>query len=161
ANLYLFNVDGALLTTYRPGLDVGPGLETGPLKATELAGAFRRSRALILPVLSDMQIYPGRGEASSFIVTPVLKDGVIVGIAALELDNEKICESFNTYSGLGETGDATVAMREGDEITYIAPTRFNPSAAFKDRLRLGSPEGRDMQSAITGHRGFGEMTDHK
>jgi methyl-accepting chemotaxis protein WspA len=161
ANLYLFNVDGALLTTYRPGLDVGPGLETGPLKATELAGALRRSRALILPVLSDMQIYPGRAQASSFIVTPILRDGVMVGVAALELDNEKIFESFNIYSGLGETGDATVALREGDEITYIAPNRFNPSAAIKDRLRLGSPEGRDMQSAITGHRGFGEMADHK
>jgi methyl-accepting chemotaxis protein WspA len=159
-NFYLFNTSGNLLISYRPGLDVGPGLETGPLKATELAGAFRRSRALILPVLSDMQIYPGRSEASSFIVGPILKEGVIVGIAVLELDRSKIFESFNTYFGLGETGDATLAMREGDEITYVAPTRFNPSSAFKERLRLGSPEGRDMQSAVTGHRGYGEMFDH-
>ena len=159
-NFYLFNTSGDLLITYRPGLDVGPGLEAGPLKATELAGAFRRSRALILPVLSDMQIYPGRGEAMSFVVGPILKDGVTVGVAALELDRSKVFESFNTYAGLGETGDATLAMREGDEITYVAPTRFNPSAAFKDRTRLGAPEGRDMQSAVTGHRDYGEMTDH-
>jgi methyl-accepting chemotaxis protein WspA len=160
ANLYLFDVAGAPLVSYRPGLDVGSGLETGPLKATELAGAFRRTRALLQPVLSDMQIYPGRGGASIFVVSPVLKDGVTIGVAAMELDSSKIFESFNTYFGLGETGDATIAMREGDEITYVAPTRFNPSAAFKDRIRLGSPEGRDMQSAITGNRGYGEMTDH-
>ena len=51
-------------------------------------------------------------------------------------------------------------MREGDEITYVAPSRFNPTAAFKDRLRLGSTAGLDMQSAVTGNRGYGEMLDH-
>jgi methyl-accepting chemotaxis protein WspA len=161
ANLYLFDPEGALLIAYRPGLEVGPGLETGPLRATELAGAFRRARALVQPVLSDMQIYPGRDAASAFVVGPVLKEGAMVGMIALELEASAIFRSFNTYFGLGETGDATLAMREGDEITYVAPTRFNPSAAFKDRLRLGSKEGLDMQSAVTGNRGYGEMLDHK
>ncbi len=160
ANFYLFNIDGAMLISHRPGLDVGPTLESGPLKGTELAGAFRRSRALLQPVLADMQLYPGRSSASTFVVGPVLKEGVTIGVVALELDGSAIFKSFNTYFGLGETGDATIAMREGDEITYVAPTRANPSAAFKDRLRLGSPEGKDMQSAVTGNRGYGEMLDH-
>jgi methyl-accepting chemotaxis protein WspA len=160
ANFHMFDASGSLMLSYKPGLDFGSGLETGPLKSTELAGSFRRSRALIQPVLSDMQVYPGRSSATSYLVGPILKEGVIIAIAALELEGSKVFESFNTYSGLGETGDATLAMREGEEITYVAPTRFNPSAAFKDRIRLGSPEGRDMQSALTGHRGYGEMTDH-
>jgi methyl-accepting chemotaxis protein WspA len=160
ANFLVFDAEGRLLVAFRPGLEVGPDLESGPLKATELAGAFRRSRALVQPVLADMQLYPGRPEAATFIVGPVLKEGVMIGVAALELDGATIFKSFNTYFGLGTTGDATIAMREGDEITYVAPTRFNPSAAFKDRLRLGSAAGLDMQSAVTGHRGYGEMLDH-
>jgi methyl-accepting chemotaxis protein WspA len=160
ANFYLFNIDGALLISYRPGLDVGPTLESGPLKGTELAGAFRRSRALLQPVLADMQLYPGRSSASTYIVGPVLKDGMTVGVIALELDGSTIFKSFNTYFGLGDTGDATIAMREGDEITYVAPTRTNPTAAFKERVRLGSSQGKDMQSAVTGNRGYGEMLDH-
>ncbi len=160
ANFYLFNAEGVLLISYRPGLDVGPTLESGPLKGTELAGAFRRSRALIQPVVADMQLYPGRSSASTFIVGPVFKDGITVGVVALELDGSTIFRTFNTYFGLGETGEAAIAMREGDEVTYVAPTRFNPSAAFKDRVRLGSPVGKDMQSAVTGNRGYGEMLDH-
>jgi methyl-accepting chemotaxis protein WspA len=159
-NFYLFDPDGVLLIAYRPGLEFGPGLETGPLRATELAGAFRRSRALVQPVLSDMQIYPGRDAASAFVVGPVLKEGVMVGLVALELEGSAIFQNFNTYFGLGETGDATLAMREGNEITYVAPSRFNPSAAFKDRLQLGSSSGVDMQRAVTGNRGYGEMLDH-
>ena len=108
-----------------------------------------------------MQIYPGRGTATSFVVGPVLKGGVLVGVVALELDSSAIFRNFNTYFGLGETGDATLAMREGDEITYVAPTRFNPSAAFRDRIQIGSKDGLDMQSAVTGNRGYGEMLDHK
>jgi methyl-accepting chemotaxis protein WspA len=161
ANFYLFDPEGILLIAYRPGLEFGPGLETGPLRATELAGAFRRSRALVQPVLSDMQIYPGRDVASAFVVGPVLKEGAMVGVVALELEASAIFQSFNTYFGLGETGDVTLAMREGNEITYVAPSRFNPTAAFKDRLQLGSKEGFDMQSAVTGNRGYGEMVDHK
>jgi len=160
ANLYLFDADGVPLISYRPGLDIGPGLETGPLRATELAGAFRRSRALIQPVFAGMQIYPGRDSATSFVVGPVLKGGVLIGMAALELDNRIVFHNFNTYFGLGQTGDVTLAMREGDEITYVAPTRFNQKAAFADRIRFGSSEGRDMQSAVSGDRGSGEMVDH-
>ena len=160
ANFYLFDPEGSLLISYRPGLDIGQKLETGPLRSSELAGAFRRSRALLQPVVADMQIYPGRDSASSFVVGPVLKDGVMIGMAALAMESSAIFRSFNTYTGLGETGDVTLAMREGDEIIYVAPTRFSPSAAFKERLRYGSNVGIDMQSAITGHHGFGEMRDH-
>ncbi len=160
ANLHLFNIDGSPLMSYRAGLDVGAGLETGPLKGTELAGAFRRARAVLQPVLADMQVYPGRASATSFVVGPVLKEGAMIGVVALELDSPTIFRSFGTYFGLGETGDATAAMRVGDEITYVAPTRFNPSAAFQDHVRLGSSEGKDMQLAVMGRRGFGEMSDH-
>jgi methyl-accepting chemotaxis protein WspA len=159
-NVLLFNTDGELLLPFKTGFEIGAGLERGPLKGTELAGAFRRSRALIQPVVADMQLYPGHANASTFMVGPILKDGVIVGMVALELDSPTIFKSFNTYFGLGKTGDATIAMLQGDEITYVAPTRFNPSAAFNERLRLGSDAGQDMQSAVQGTRGFGEMKDH-
>jgi methyl-accepting chemotaxis protein WspA len=159
-NFTLFNAEGEPLLSFKPGLEIGPSLERGPQKGTELAGAFRRSRALIQPVLADMQIYPGQSKPTAYMVGPVLKDGVLIGIVALELDGSTLFRTFNTYFGLGETGDATVAMREGDEITYVAPTRFNPSAAFNDRLRIGSEAGKDMQNAVQGNRGYGEMTDH-
>ena len=160
SNVYFFNADGVPLTSYRPGLDFGPSLEAGPLRGTELTGAFRRARALIQPVLSNIQVYPGQAGPSTFVVGPVLREGVVVAIVALELDGPAIFKAFNTYFGLGRTGDATIAMREGDEITYVAPTRFNPDAGFRERVQVGSPKGRDMQLAVMGQRGYGEMTDH-
>ena len=160
-NYYLFNVDGDLFFSNKPGLAIDPGLETGPMKATELAGAFRRARALLQPVVADMQIYPGTSIPKAFIVTPIIREGALIGVAALELDNEIIFHAFNTYFGLGETGDATVAMRDGDEITYVAPSRLNPNAGFNERIRIGTETGKDMQRAVQGSRGYEtDMVDH-
>lgn len=156
----LFSPLGVPLLELQPGLTVGPSLDAGPLKGSELANAFQRARALLQPILADMHVYPGRSSASAYVVGPVLKDGVLVGIVALEIDNDVLFRTFNTYTGLGETGDATVAMRDGDEIIYVAPSRFNPNAAFNDRLRIGSPMGLDMQSAVQGSRDYNEMLDH-
>ena len=160
ANFTLFNPAGAPLMSGRPGLDLGTGLESGPLRDSELAQAFRRARSLLQPVVADMRVYPGRPTPLLFVVGPIFKDGVIVGLGALELDGSAIFRDFRTYVGLGETGDATLAMVDGEEIIYVAPTRFNPDAAFKDRIKLGSELGRDMQAAVAGNRGFGEMADH-
>ena len=39
---------------------------------------------------------------------------------ALELSNEQVFRVFKDYSGLGETGEAMVAMRHGkDEFVYV------------------------------------------
>ncbi len=159
-NLTLFDLDGVALVSHRPGLDFGATLESGPLKETELADGFRRARALLQPVLTNFQVYPGRKAGSGFVVGPMFRDGVLIGVIALELDRGEVFRSFNTYFGLGATGDVTAATVDGDGLTYVAPSRFDEGAAFRDHIRFGSVQGRDMQSAARGNRGYGEMADH-
>ena len=55
----LFDLEGVPLISLPAGVEVGPGLETGPLRATELADSFRRARAQLQPVLRNYQVYPG------------------------------------------------------------------------------------------------------
>ena len=80
---------------------------------------------------------------------------------ALELDNDRIFGPYNTYFGLGRTGDVTAGMDAGgDELVLVGPTRFDPGAAFRDRIRFGDAKGEDIQQAVRGHRGYAEMLDH-
>ena len=159
-NLTLFNSDGVELITYKQRLDVGPSLLTGALADSELASGFLRCRALLQPILTNVQVYPGREVGMSFIVGPMFRDGSLVGILALELSNDEIFKSFNTYFGLGETGDTTAAAEVGDEIFYVSPTRFDQGTAFRDRIKFGDPKGVDMQLAVRGNRGYEAMVDH-
>ena len=160
ANLTLFDVEGVPLIAYKPRFDYGPSLLTGPLADSELASGFFRCRSLLQPILTNVQIYPGSKEPSSLIVGPMFRDGLLIGILALELDNSQIFKSFNTYFGLGETGDTTAAIQVGDELLFVSPTRFDPGTAFRDRIKFGDSKGTDIQAAVRGHRGYEEMLDH-
>src|SRR5262249_32321201 len=52
-------------------------------------------------------------------------------------------------------------MREGDDMTFVAPPRNDPGAAFKYRRRLGGAEATGMQRAVQGQHGYGEAIDYR
>ena len=133
SNAFLFDTDGSLLFQLKPNLELGSNLLTGPLKESELAEVFDRVRTLLQTEVSDYQMYPGRSEPAAFIASPVFSNqGRIVGFMALELSNEQVFRVLKDYSGLGETGEAMVAMRHGqDEFIYVAPPRNSQETALE------------------------------
>ena len=159
-NLTMFDVNGTPMITYKGRYDFGDSLLAGPFADSELASAFLRTRGLLQPILTNIQVYPGRQEPASFIVGPMFRDGLLIGILALELRDSQIFKSFNTYFGLGETGDTTAAIDLGDEAMYVSSTRFDPDTAFRDRITFGAAKGKDIQFAVRGQRGFAELIDH-
>jgi methyl-accepting chemotaxis protein WspA len=162
SNGYLFDTDGTLLYQLKDELDIGPNLLNGPLKTSELAKVFDRVRTLLQIEVSDYQMYPGRKEPAAFISCPIFnQQGLVIGFVALELGNQHVFRVFNDYSGLGATGEAMVVMRIGDELTFVAPPRNEPDAAFKYRVRIGSERSTAIQKAAQGQRGYGEAVDYR
>jgi methyl-accepting chemotaxis protein WspA len=162
SNAYLFDTDGTLLFQLESDLDIGSNLLTGQLKDSELAEVFDRVRTLLQIEVSDYQMYSGRSEPAAFIASPVFDpQGLIIAFVALELGNRHVFRVFKDYSGLGATGDTMVVMSNGDELTFVAPPRHEPDAAFKLKLRMGSDKSTAMQKAAQGRRGYGEATDYR
>jgi methyl-accepting chemotaxis protein WspA len=160
-NAYLFDVDGTPLVSYKAGLDAGSSLPTGPLKETQFADIFRRSKFLLQSTTSDFQTYPGRREPAAFVGGPVLREGRLIGVIIFEFGNAEVFRVAGEYGGLGDTGETVVAMRTGEELTFVAPTRFDPSAAFRRRVKFGSDEEKNLQDAVRGGRGYGESVDYR
>ncbi len=163
SNAFLFETDGTVLFQLQNDLDVGSNLLTGPLKGSELAEVFERVRTLLQTEVSDYQLYPGRSEPAVFIASPVYsKEGRIVGFMALELNNDHVFRVLKDYSGLGETGEAMVAMLHGqEEFVYVAPPRNSQEGALKKRGKIGEATGTAMQKAVAGERGYGEAIDYR
>jgi methyl-accepting chemotaxis protein WspA len=162
SNGYLFDTDGTLLLQHKADLELGSNLLTGPLKDSELAEVFDRVRTLLQIEVSDYQMYKGRSQPAAFIASPVFsKPGRIIGFVALELGNDHVFRIFKDYSGLGATGETMVVMRKGDELTFVAPPRNEPDAAFKHQVRVGSEKASSMQKAVEGRRGYGEGIDYR
>jgi methyl-accepting chemotaxis protein WspA len=161
-NIYLFNPEGDFLISDKPGLDPGRNLLTGPLRNKEFAEAFQRARMLLQPVISDYQLYPGHDEPMAFLAGPVLDGNRLAGIAVFEFGNQEVFKVFHDYGGLGETGETMVAIRVGDELTYVGPSRSDPSAPmFRRGAKLGSAIAVPMQLAVQGQRGYGRAIDYR
>lgn len=160
-NIHIFDIEGTPLASHQSGFDLGTNLLTGPMKGTELADTFVRARTLLQAVMSDFQLYPGRTQPSAFVAGPVLKDGVSVGVAIVELGNTQVFRVFEDYSGLGESGETVVAMRTGEEMTFVAPTRFDRTSAFRLKIPMGETFSEGMQHAVRGQRGYGEGLDYR
>jgi methyl-accepting chemotaxis protein WspA len=161
-NIYLFDPDGTLLLRIKEGLDIGSKVQEGPLKATEFAGVVDRAKTLLQTELSDYQQYLGAKEPIAFIATPVLnKDGAVVGVIVLELNNEQVFEVFADYAGLGDTGETLVGTRVGDEVVAVAPLRHEKDAAFRIKVRLGELRSVALQQAVQGQRGSGQALDYR
>jgi methyl-accepting chemotaxis protein WspA len=163
SNAFLFNTEGLLLFQLKPNLELGSNLLTGPLKESELAEVFDQVRTLLQTEVSDYQMYPGRSEPAAFIASPIFNnEGRIVGFMALELSNQQVFRVLKDYSGLGETGEALVAMRRGkDEFVYVAPPRNSQETALEDRGKMGAARGTAMQRAVEGERSYGEAIDYR
>jgi len=160
-NIYVFNLDGAPLISFRPGFDVGTNILTGPMKGSEFADVFTRARTLLQAVMSDYQLYPGRTDPAAFVAGPILREGIPVGIAIVELGNDHVFRVFEDFSGLGETGETVVAMQTGNEMTFVAPTRFDRNSAFRRKVPMSRTASTSMQLAVEGRRGYGETTDYR
>lgn len=162
SNAYLFDTDGTLLYQLKSDLDIGSNLLTGRLKDSELAEVFDRVRTLLQIEVSDYQMYAGRSEPAAFIASPVFNpQGLITAFVALELGNQHVFRVFKDYSGLGTTGDTMVVMSNGKELTFVAPPRHEPDAAFKVSVRIGDDKSTAMQKAAQGQRGYGEAIDYR
>jgi len=162
SNAYLFDTDGTLLFQLKTDLDIGSNLLNGPLEKSELAEVFDRVRTLLQTEVSDYEMYPGRSEPAAFIASPVFNpQGRIIGFVVLELGNRDVFRVFKDYSGLGATGETLVVMRKGEELTFVAPPRHEPDAAFKYRVRIGSERSTAMQMALQGQRDYGEAIDYR
>jgi methyl-accepting chemotaxis protein WspA len=158
-NIILFGPDGQLLLQLQ-SLEIGHSLFDGPLQDTELAGVVDRARTLLQTDLSDYQLYPGNTKPLAFTACPVIKEGQVVGIVAIQLDNEQVFSPFSDFSGLGATGETLVATKVNDYAVYVAPLRRDPEAAFKKRVEIGDKRGLATQWAVQGQRGYGETVDY-
>src|SRR5271157_4821037 len=161
ANLYLFAADSRLLYRVKSDLNVGEKLLSGPLKGTELAEVFERSKMLLQSEVSDYQVYPGLTDPAVFIAHPVLKEGAVIGVTVLQIGNHEIYRIFGDYEGLGETGETLVATRKGDQLIFVSPLRHVQDAAFRTTVRMGEESSSAMQRAVKGERDYGQAIDYR
>ncbi|MDM8561307.1 ATP-binding protein [Candidatus Parabeggiatoa sp. HSG14] len=160
-DIFLISPEGDIVFTATHEADFGTNLRTGHHKNTELAKAFHRSHTLLEMEISDFKRYaPSGNEPAAFITAPVIQEGKLLGILAIQLNTKEINELAQNFTGLGETGETIIASAMNNHALFLTPTRHDLAAAFNRKVLLGSKNALPIQQAISGKKGAGLYKDY-
>ena len=160
-NMMLIDASGDVVLSLRSARENLANLADGSGRGGALPKAFDAVRTLLTTVITEYEPDPVDGDERAYIAAPVFKQGVFIGIVALQVDNRAVFEIIQDYTALGETGDTLVGMRDGDGVLFTAPTRHDPAAAFRRHIAFGDRLGTPLQKAVQGNNGVGQILDYR
>ncbi len=162
ADLFLVSASGdVVFSVRRGGAPLGTSYLTGPYRGTEFARVVDRAKTLIETEVSDFALYRGVAGPAAFIAAPVFREGVVVGVVALQMSNDDVYRVVGDRTGLGATGETVVGSLAGNEIVILTPLLHDPDAAFKRRVGVGSRQDVELQRAVRGATGSGAERDYR
>jgi two-component system, sensor histidine kinase and response regulator len=163
-DLFLISLDGWLVFTVAHESDFATNLFVGPFSDTGLGKVFRQTLETQKNSLSDFENYePSHGAVAAFIGVPVLIEGQLRGVLALQIYGEHVFDVLTNNVGLGESGETVVTRFEGEDSALVmSPLREDPDAAMKRRLPLDdSLRAWTIRNSLSGLHGGGVSIDYR
>ncbi len=161
ADVFLVSESGDELFALHQHGEQGTNYETGPYRDTELARSFDQARTTRALAITRFAPFARCGDSATFIAVPVLDGETFLGVVVLQVGSAQIYQMVNNYSGLGKTGEIVVVSLAGDTITFVAPTRHAPQAAFRKTLSAADPMAHRLLKAARGIEGQGIGVDYR
>jgi len=158
-DFFLIDVEGNIVYTIEHERDFGTNLKTGAYRDTGLAQVFRRSLEELQTSNSSMAYYEPSDEAAGFIASPIIKDGRVLGVVAMQFDVDQLYATINNLAGLGNTGEIVAGQKVGDHILITAPLRHDPEAAFKRTVALNDNNALAIRQSAQGGAGSATFID--
>lgn len=120
-DLFLVSGAGDIVYTAARESDLGQNLVKGPLADSPLGKCFKK--ALSGGAIADFAPYaPSGWEPAAFVGAPVMKEGEVIGVVAMQLSTGAINGIMQERTGLGKTG----------EVYLVGPDRLMRSDSFLD-----------------------------
>jgi PAS domain S-box-containing protein len=160
-DLLLIDAAGNVVFSIKGESDLGSNLDSGSYRDSALAQAHRDALGLLESQTAVDPAYPpSGGQPAIFIVTPVFQDGQAIGSLALQLDLRKLAEVAADSTGLGESGETTLAQDLPSGPLFVGALKRVENAAFRHPVPADGNRARPMRQALAGQRGNGVATDY-
>ncbi len=159
-DVFLIDPAGNVVFTVAKEADLGVNLETGSLKSSALAEAFRAGKTRT--TLADFAWYAPSNEPASFIATPLTDSrGQLIGVAAFQVPLKHINMMMSERSGLGETGETYLIgpdkLMRSD--SYLDPVNHTVAASFANPS-TGSVDTEAADLVLSGQTGADVFIDY-
>ena len=159
-DVFLITPQGEIILTHKHEADFATNLVDGPYRDTQLAQVFRESLMTMDSRISDFEHYAPSNSPAAFVSAPIIREGKLLGVVAMQLDTQHIYRVAMDSSGLGATGETPLGKLTGaGEAVFVAPLRRDPQAALQRRIDLNTTAV-PMRHALAGERGSGVEIDY-
>lgn len=158
SDLLVLAGDGDLLYSARQPAMIGVNFRQGDPAASVIGVVFDRARTLLETEISDFN-----EDGSAFIAAPILREGLIVGVIALQIDNTELFRVVTDTIGLDETTETVVGSavtNTTSQLRIAAPLRLNADADLLLRP-LQAAEFPTLANAVQGAYMEGEAPDYR
>ncbi|TAN70944.1 MAG: HAMP domain-containing protein [Methylobacter sp.] len=158
-DMLLINPAGEVIFSLKKESDFNTNMRTGPYRDTVLGQGFQRSMALLSTEFSAFDIYePSGNKMAAFITTPLLSNGIPIGVLAARMNLEILQPVLEDRTGLGETGEAILAEQIQDLVTYTSHLHHaNGGLLGQIPIEKTAPP---MRQALHGERGQDLSADY-
>lgn len=162
-DLFLISPDGWLVYSQMHESDFATNLFTGPYSTTGLGKVTRDALEKLEYSISDFEYYePSHGEIAAFIAYPIIDDGNVIGVLALQFFSERVFEVLTNNVGLGRSGETIVTRLEDEDTALVmAPLKYDPDAALKRKIPLNTLSSVAVQKGLDGQSGGALTIDYR
>ena len=160
-DLFLITPQGEIVYTQKHENDFATNLITGPYRDSQLALAFKTTSMTLEPRISGYEKYAPSRMPALFITVPLMLDGQFKGVLAAQLSNHLLHKVAMDATGMGLSGEAVFAQRDGDGVLFTTPLKYRADAALDFRVSQKSGHAIPMIKALTGASGEGIGLDYR
>jgi len=160
-DVFLITPAGEIIFSYKREADFASNLLSGLYRESGLAKVFNQSRMTLESGISDIEKYAPSSSKAAFLSAPIIRNGMLLGVLAFQLDTQRIYHVASDNVGLGKTGETVLSTHYDDQhVMYIAPLKrevelelFKP----RDFSKVPLP----MRQALSGVQGGGVVNDYR
>ena len=163
-DLFLISPQGTVVYSQTHESDFATNLLTGPYRNSGLGAVTRQALNMLQSGVSDFEHYaPSDGAIAAFMAFPIVVQGKIEGVLALQIYSERVFQVLTDNVGLGASGETVVTRLEDKNTALVmAPLKDEPDAALKFKIPLNTPPlSTAIWSSLHGQRGAGLTMDYR
>ncbi len=134
-DLFLLNPDGYCFYSVTKEADYQTNFISGPYKDSSLSDAVKETLQTKQIVFSDFSPYqPSGGVPAAFLTQPVLNNGTVEMIVALQLPLEGINSIMQERTGMGESGESYLVGQDNlmRSDSFLTPETHSVLNSFKN-----------------------------
>jgi signal transduction histidine kinase len=159
-DMLVINSAGEVIFSLNKEADFHANLRTAPYRDTVLGQGFHNAMALLSTEFSAVDIdAPSGNKTAAFITTPLLSNGLPIGVLAAQINLEILQPVIEDRIGLGETGETILAQQTQDRLSYTSHLRHLGNIAPPIQVSFDQV-AEPMRHALRGERGQGLSVDY-